>query len=102
MCYSCLLTSSSTKHIKDKFAHLTNYSINKHSEDFEQSEEGDSGSKWTLTALKKYFADNNMDDTELWVNVKDLIVKTVISAEDTVISTTSRYIKSKYVFKCLC
>ncbi len=81
---------------------MTNYSINKHSEDFEQSEEGDSGSKWTLTALKKYFADNNMDDTELWVNVKDLIVKTVISAEDTVISTTSRYIKSKYVFKCLC
>lgn len=85
----------SKKHIKDKFAHLTNYSINKHSEDFKVSEEGDSGSKWTITALKKYFQQSNIDDSKLWSRIHDIIIKTVISAEDTVVANTVRYMKSK-------
>ncbi|KAL0477873.1 tubulin polyglutamylase [Acrasis kona] len=86
---------SSNKDIKDKYAHLTNYSINKHSDTFETSEEGDAGSKWTISALKKYFKDNKVDDSMLWRGIEDIIIKTIISADDTVNSMMARTIKSK-------
>lgn len=52
------------KDIKKRFIHLTNFSVNKHSKTFvknSKAEKDGEGSKWSLTALKKYFTDNGID-----------------------------------------
>ena len=44
-----------------KFMHLTNYSVNKTSKTFVQNKdplEDDVGSKWSLSALRRYFLKN--------------------------------------------
>jgi hypothetical protein len=41
----------------NRFAHLTNYSVNKFNQAFQtnlDAEKDDEGSKWSLTALKKH------------------------------------------------
>ena len=46
---------------KNRFVHLTNYSVNKESKKFVQNKdplEDNVGSKWSLSALKKYFLNN--------------------------------------------
>lgn len=63
------------------FSHLTNYSINKHNEKFFAGDDDDSSSKWSLQGLRKYFADNNMDDSKLWKKVDELLIKALISVE---------------------
>eukprot|EP00817_Percolomonadidae_sp_ATCC50343_P006757 CAMPEP_0117428772 /NCGR_PEP_ID=MMETSP0758-20121206/8405_1 /TAXON_ID=63605 /ORGANISM="Percolomonas cosmopolitus, Strain AE-1 (ATCC 50343)" /LENGTH=599 /DNA_ID=CAMNT_0005215313 /DNA_START=395 /DNA_END=2191 /DNA_ORIENTATION=+ len=77
-----------------RFCHLTNYSVNKHSDAFVKNmAEGDEceGSKWSIKALKKYFESTGYDDTELWENVNDVIIKTLISIEHEVVSMLKRY-----------
>lgn len=68
----------------NRYIHLTNYSINKTSLNFQKNDsiENEEGSKWTLQALKKYFKDNNIDFNKIWSRIKDIIVKTVISVTD--------------------
>ena len=67
-----------------KYIHLTNYSINKTSENFEQNDSVDQefGDKWTLHTLKNYFEKNNLDFNKVWEKIKDIIVKVVISVSD--------------------
>ena len=46
------------KDISKRFIHLTNFSVNKHSKKFvknSKTERDGEGSKWSLTALKKYY-----------------------------------------------
>ena len=66
--------------IGDKFIHLTNYSINKKNEDFEFNEAPDelSGHKWSLKMLWKYLAQEEIDYTPIWEEIKDIIVKTIL------------------------
>ena len=96
-------SSYSLKNIDNKFAHLTNYSINKKSKDFKAASEsfagpsGDGkaaaddnceteGFKWSLTAFKKWLAKKEGDAKaeEAFRKVDDLLVKTMISAESTI------------------
>jgi len=56
--------STKTKNIKKRYIHLTNFSVNKHSKAFvknEQSDEDGQGSKWSLSALRKYYDSHNID-----------------------------------------
>ena len=44
-----------------KYMHLTNYSVNKLSKNFIQNDDplcDNKGNKWSLTGLRKFFADN--------------------------------------------
>jgi len=70
--------------MKDKFIHLTNYSINKISENFELNDSVDKelGDKWTIQTLKKYFEKNGLNFDKIWEKIKDIIIKAVISVSD--------------------
>ena len=64
--------------------HLTNYAVNKHSENFVQNTNASKdsvGHKRSLKFTLKYLKQVKGEDTDvLWENIKDLIIKTMISA----------------------
>lgn len=49
--------------------HLTNYSINKHSDTFDNSEEVDQGSKRTLQYFNNWLSQNGYSVGELWAKI---------------------------------
>ena len=58
--------------------HLTNYAINKHSEDFIRDDEA--GSKRRISTTNRYMATKGYDVDKLWADIDDVIIKTLISA----------------------
>ncbi|RNF05166.1 putative tubulin-tyrosine ligase [Trypanosoma conorhini] len=72
-------------------AHLTNFTINKKSEDFVPPDEpaakegGMSASKWTLAALQRHFCTRGLDWNATMAHVQDLLVKTLLAVEPHVI-----------------
>ena len=79
--------SSST--LKDRYMHLTNYAVNKMSDKFEKNihaSRADEGSKWSLNALYNYLAGQGVHVPTLRGQINDLIVKTMISVEHSVVS----------------
>ncbi|XP_068610944.1 LOW QUALITY PROTEIN: tubulin polyglutamylase ttll6 [Brachionichthys hirsutus] len=64
--------------LDDVCMHLTNYSINKNSENFVRDEE--TGSKRKLSTLNKLLESMSCDTEKMWSEIEDLIVKTLISA----------------------
>ena len=87
--------SKETTH--NRFVHLTNYSVNKNSENFDSnvSDKDDfQGSKWSLTALKKFFLQNNMNFDLLLIKIKDIVVKSVISITDESIKVIKKLTKN--------
>ncbi|XP_063500204.1 tubulin polyglutamylase TTLL5 isoform X6 [Symphalangus syndactylus] len=72
------------KNIRNQFMHLTNYSVNKKSEDYvscDDPEVEDYGNKWSMSAMLRYLKQEGRDTTALMAHVEDLIIKTIISAE---------------------
>ncbi|EKF30174.1 tubulin-tyrosine ligase, putative [Trypanosoma cruzi marinkellei] len=73
-------------------AHLTNFTINKKSEDFVPPDNlGDNGgvtsaSKWTLAVLQKEFCNSGLDWNGTMASIHDLIVKTLLAVEPHVVS----------------
>lgn len=55
--------------------HLTNYAINKHSEDFIRDDE--SGSKRRITTLNKWFQENGYDLEKIWNDIDVRKLKTL-------------------------
>lgn len=83
------------KKVKSRFAHLTNWSVNKKAPNFEKNvdvENDGIGSKWSIKALKRYFSEQGIDDKELWEKIKDIIIKTLLSAESSINNRIQRYI----------
>ena len=77
----------------NRFMHLTNYSVNKNSSNFDKnisSEDNFTGSKWTLSAYKKYFKENTLDFETLWSKIKDIVTKAIICAGDQTIATVKK------------
>jgi len=90
-------TNESTK-VDDVFTHLTNYSINKNSATYMTNEDSASaqGHKWTLKSLWRHFDEEGIDHTEIWEKIKDLMIKTVISAENSMATLFSQNLGSRY------
>ncbi|KAK3533837.1 hypothetical protein QTP70_032959, partial [Hemibagrus guttatus] len=63
------------------YMHLTNYSVNKHNENFERDETVDKGSKRSIGWFTEYLRINNYDVAKFWGDVSELVVKTLIVAE---------------------
>jgi tubulin polyglutamylase TTLL4 len=85
---------ASRKSIKDRYMHLTNYSVNKESEHFERNSDAakdGEGSKWSLTALWKHLRDAGIDVDALRERIHDLVVKTIISVEHSVVSKMNAF-----------
>jgi len=77
---------------------LTNYSINRDSENFEQNTDPHlaRGSKWTLSSLWKYLLENfGIQKTPIWDEVKDIVIKSILSAKTT-LQKEYKQVKSHY------
>ncbi|XP_049420353.1 tubulin polyglutamylase ttll6 isoform X1 [Epinephelus fuscoguttatus] len=64
--------------VDDVCMHLTNYSINKNSENFVRDE--DTGSKRKLSTLNKLLESISCNTDKMWNDIEDVIIKTLISA----------------------
>ena len=81
------------KNLKERYIHLTNFSVNKHSSDFVKNQDtaiDNMGSKWSHTALKKIYEQLNIDHEDLWAKIKDIIIKTIISGEPSMLDSLNR------------
>jgi tubulin polyglutamylase TTLL6/13 len=70
--------------------HLTNYAINKNSDNFvfnEDPSQDDVGHKRSLTSTFKYLADLGHDTEKLWEKIKDLIIKTLCAVQPSLAHT---------------
>ncbi|XP_052793509.1 uncharacterized protein LOC128227235 isoform X4 [Mya arenaria] len=64
--------------IENVYMHLTNYAINKHSEDFIRDDEA--GSKRRISTTNRYMREKGYDVDKMWADIDDVIIKTMISA----------------------
>uniref|UniRef100_A0A672QV28 Tubulin polyglutamylase ttll6-like n=1 Tax=Sinocyclocheilus grahami TaxID=75366 RepID=A0A672QV28_SINGR len=71
-------TEPTGNNLEDVCMHLTNYAINKHSENFVRDE--DTGSKRKLSSFKKHMEAMSYDTEKIWTDIEDVIIKTLISA----------------------
>ena len=71
----------SEKNLDNMFMHLTNYSINKSSENYENCDDETKGSKRSIKYLKSWMASHNYSFTTLWNSIADIVIKTMIVAE---------------------
>lgn len=75
---------SSHKHLDDQCMHLTNYSINKKSEQYVANDDADVedfGNKWSLGALLRYLKCEGKDVAALMLRLEDVIIKAIVSVE---------------------
>lgn len=78
---------------KNKFSHLTNYSLNKHNENFVQNQDyrnDDVGHKWSLSALCRHLEAEGVDTELMWMRIYDLIIKTIIASEPAVVAACKK------------
>ena len=70
--------------LKNLYAHLTNYSINKKSTTFQQNTsvlERDHGNKWSMSALQTHLENLGINMQPIWERMYDAIIKSIISIE---------------------
>uniref|UniRef100_A0A4W4FIW9 Tubulin tyrosine ligase-like family, member 6 n=1 Tax=Electrophorus electricus TaxID=8005 RepID=A0A4W4FIW9_ELEEL len=67
-----------SSNMDDICMHLTNYAINKNSENFVRDD--DTGSKRKLSTFNKHLEAMHYDPERVWGDIEDVIIKTLISA----------------------
>ena len=79
----------------DRCAHLTNYAVNKNNKNYIQNKQpfdiDYNSSKWTLTSLKQYLEEHDINSELLFNKIDDIIIKTLISCENNLLSAISKY-----------
>ncbi|XP_073681669.1 tubulin polyglutamylase TTLL7-like [Garra rufa] len=73
--------SPNESNLNQLYMHLTNYSVNKHNENFERDETVDKGSKRSIGWFTEFLRTNDYDVAKFWGDVSELVVKTLIVAE---------------------
>lgn len=82
----------SAKSLKKRYMHLTNYSVNKNGHYFQSVKENDfTSSKWSIKMLKRKYRELGIDSAAVFSEIKDLIIKTLISVEPHVYSSQHRH-----------
>ena len=68
---------------KNRYMHLTNYSINKNSSDFVSNDDAtaQSGHKWSLQALFDHFRTIDVNTDKVWESICNVVVRTLLSAD---------------------
>ena len=68
--------------LENTYMHLTNYAINQFANNYQQceDEEGDSGHKRSLGAILNILKKEGCNPQDFMEEIKDIIVKTIISA----------------------
>ena len=78
---------------KNKYQHLTNYSINKKNQSYMQNkdvEQDDFGFKWSLTAFCNHLEQVGIDMDLLWSRIYDVILKTLACGDSYVINSMKK------------
>ncbi|PAA94322.1 hypothetical protein BOX15_Mlig007903g3, partial [Macrostomum lignano] len=65
----------------NRFAHLTNYSVNKHSRTYRPSQQDGSGHKWSLQALWTRLRSEGRNPLAVWESVKLVVLKALLSGQ---------------------
>jgi hypothetical protein len=72
----------------NKYAHLTNYSINKKNDKYVQNanaDQDDTGHKWSLAAFSKHLEQVlGVDQNFMWSKIYDVIIKSLLSIDSIV------------------
>jgi tubulin polyglutamylase TTLL4 len=90
--------SDDAKDLKDRYVHLTNYSINKLSSQYTANEDANAcqGHKWTITKLLEYMSKQGIDTKSLWKNLQQLVIKTIITGESPIHQLCEENMLSRY------
>ncbi|NWU84625.1 TTL11 polyglutamylase, partial [Onychorhynchus coronatus] len=67
------------KNLHQVFMHLTNYSLNIHSENFIHSDSVNTGSKRTFSSILCRLSSRGADVKKLWSDIISLVIKTIIA-----------------------
>jgi len=89
---------------QNKYAHLTNYSINKKNEKYlpnMNAEQDDTGHKWSLAALSKHLESLGIDMNLLWSKIYDVIIKSLMSVDSVVIQSLKKLPNKNNCFELL-
>ncbi|XP_073979085.1 tubulin polyglutamylase ttll-4-like isoform X2 [Rhodnius prolixus] len=83
--------------LTNRYMHLTNYSINKLSNNYAQNEDAEAceGHKWTIRSLWTYL-EESVDIPALWQSLIELVIKTMISGESVITQMTKAHLNSRY------
>ncbi|XP_060138468.1 tubulin polyglutamylase TTLL13 isoform X2 [Zootoca vivipara] len=89
----------SSSNLEDICMHLTNYAINKHNENFVRDD--NTGSKRKLSTLNSWMREHSYDTAELWRDIEDIIIKTLIAAHP-VLKHNYRTCFPNHISGCAC
>ncbi|XP_033022786.1 tubulin polyglutamylase TTLL13-like isoform X1 [Lacerta agilis] len=89
----------SSSNLEDICMHLTNYAINKHNENFVRDD--NTGSKRKLSTLNSWMREHSYDTVELWRDIEDIIIKTLIAAHP-VLKHNYRTCFPNHISGCAC
>ncbi|XP_078320455.1 uncharacterized protein LOC111112129 isoform X2 [Crassostrea virginica] len=96
--FASMKYSTAMKNVNNKFMHLTNYSVNKKNAEYQSN--GDEalcqGHKWGLKALWNYMKRQGVNTNQVWENIKDLVIKTIVCAESPINSMIKSNCRSRY------
>lgn len=96
--YSC-----KAKNLKKRFIHLTNYSVNKKAEKYNRVSNSAENplddnqvlSKWSYQQLKSKIKELGYDWLKIEAEIKDVLIKTIISAEPSIVHQQNMYTRNK-------
>ncbi|XP_058011806.1 tubulin polyglutamylase TTLL13 isoform X5 [Ahaetulla prasina] len=88
-----------SSNLDDICMHLTNYAINKHNENFVRDD--NTGSKRKLSTLNTWMREHSYDTAELWQDIEDIIIKTLIAAHP-VLKHNYRTCFPNHISGCAC
>uniref|UniRef100_A0A182INZ1 Tubulin polyglutamylase TTLL4 n=1 Tax=Anopheles atroparvus TaxID=41427 RepID=A0A182INZ1_ANOAO len=90
--------SEKSETLNDRYMHLTNYSINKLSNNYSQNEDADAcqGHKWTIKSLWSYFTEQGINVDRLWSALRNLVLRTVLAGEGPIHAMSKVNVGSKY------
>jgi len=82
---------------RNRFVHLTNYSINKKSKKFQSNQDAGSaeGHKWSMKILWGELQKLGYDTVKIWEDIKDVVLKTLISAEGHIVQQVHKHCASQ-------
>eukprot|EP00002_Diphylleia_rotans_P029676 TRINITY_DN6056_c0_g3_i1.p1 TRINITY_DN6056_c0_g3~~TRINITY_DN6056_c0_g3_i1.p1 ORF type:complete len:1173 (+),score=242.00 TRINITY_DN6056_c0_g3_i1:66-3584(+) len=86
--------TANSNDLSDKFIHLTNASIQKYADDQHQFSEnpGDQGgSKCSLAYLRRRLEQSGIDFDEIWQNICELVLKSLIAVQDLIPSQVNSF-----------
>lgn len=84
--------------LNDRYMHLTNYSINKLSNNYDKNEDADAckGHKWTIKSLWAYLAARGIDTERLWGSLRNLVLRTILAGEGPINAMSKVNVNNKY------